>query len=256
MRAIISPAKSLNTTLEGAASAASMPQFLSEAGALVQQMRDYDPVGLATLMHLSDSLAALNVARFAQWDADHSDSTLLPAVFAFNGDVYQGLEVASLTEDQVASVNMHIRILSGLYGLLRPLDAFRPYRLEMGTKIQVGEATSLAAFWRPKVTAALNTELDGQPLVNLASQEYADAVDFKQIEAPVITPVFKDWKGGQFKIISFYAKRARGLMARFIALNAPRTEADLFDFTLGGYAYAPSLSQPGKPVFTRTLETA
>lgn len=251
MRAIVSPAKSLNSTLEHAHPATSQPRFLHEADQLVQQMRAYDPAGLATLMHLSDALAALNVARFAQWQPDHSEPTLLPAVFAFNGDVYQGLDVQSLTADQVDSVNTHIRILSGLYGLLRPLDAFRPYRLEMGTKIQLQSAGSLAGFWRPKITAALNAELDGAPLVNLASQEYADAVDFKQIQSPVITPIFQDWKNGQFKIISFYAKRARGLMARFIALHTPQAEADLFEFNEGGYQYNAALSKPSKPVFTR-----
>ena len=251
MRAIVSPAKSLNTALEHAHPATSQPRFLAEADQLVQQMRAYDPAGLAKLMHLSDPLAALNVARFEQWQADHTDPSLLPAVFAFNGDVYKGLEVQSLSIDHVQAVNTRIRILSGLYGLLRPLDAFRPYRLEMGTKIQVQSAASLAGFWRPKVTAELNAELDGAPLVNLASQEYADAVDFKQIQSPIITPVFQDWKNGQFKIISFYAKRARGLMARFIALHAPQAEPDLFEFNLGGYQYNADLSKPNKPVFTR-----
>ena len=144
MRAIVSPAKSLNTALEHAHPATSQPRFLAEADQLVQQMRAYDPAGLAKLMHLSDPLAALNVARFEQWQADHTDPSLLPAVFAFNGDVYQGLEVQSLSIDHVQAVNTRIRILSGLYGLLRPLDAFRPYRLEMGTKIQVQSAASLA----------------------------------------------------------------------------------------------------------------
>jgi len=254
MRAILSPAKSLNAAVERRLPPTTVPRFLSESTQLATHMRDYDPPALAKLMHLSDKLAALNVARFGEWTTDHADPALLPALFAFNGDVYQGLDATTLSDAQIEAAQNQIRILSGLYGLLRPLDALRPYRLEMGTKLTIGQATSLAQFWRPQVTGALNAELQGEPLLNLASQEYADAVDFGQIASPVISPVFKDWKNGQYKIISFFAKRARGLMARFVVTENPRSEADLKDFSLGGYRFDSNLSTPGQPVFTRNPE--
>lgn len=255
MLAIISPAKSLNTERTETMPAASKPQFLDQANELAKLMRHYSPSDLANLMKLSDKLSALNAARFEQWTPDHTDPELLPAVFAFNGDVYQGLEVSTLSEKSLHALNDRVRILSGLYGLLRPLDAMRPYRLEMGTKFNTGSIRSLPSYWQSTVTDALNADLDGGVLVNLASTEYSAAVNFAQIEGTVVSPVFKDKKNGDYKIISFYAKRARGLMARYLVEhNIDRIEG-LLDFDTQGYRYAKALSTPEKPCFIRDPES-
>lgn len=251
MLAILSPAKSLNTEVMPNMPATTEPAFLDRTQVLADHMRHYSPAELAHLMKLSDSLSSLNAARFEQWQADHRDESLLPAVFAFNGDVYQGLDIQTLAPELLPQVNARLRILSGLYGLLRPLDAMRPYRLEMGTKLQHGPTTSLPKFWRDTVTDALNHELQGAMLVNLASQEYAEAVDFGAINGPVVSPVFKDFKNGDYKIISFYAKRARGLMARFLVEHEVATPEALQDFNYGGYQYSDTHSKPMAPCFIR-----
>ena len=251
MLAIISPAKSLNTERTAEMPPASNPEFLAEACVLAEKMRRLSPSDLAGLMKLSDKLSALNAARFEEWQLDHSASELLPAVYAFNGDVYQGLDVQTLSSDALARLNDHVRILSGLYGILRPLDAMRPYRLEMGTKMTDPEVPSLPAYWQSRVTEALNQALNGQTLVNLASNEYAAAVDFKAIKSPVISPIFKDLKNGEYKIISFYAKRARGLMARYIVEAAVDSMDQLLAFDYQGYRYSKAHSTPDKPCFIR-----
>ena len=254
MLAILSPAKSLNTDLSVDRSMITTPQFLEEATTLTNMMREFSPSDLASLMKLSDKLSALNAARFEQWSPDHQADDLLPAVYAFNGDVYQGLDVQTLSPDALNRLAGHVRILSGLYGLLRPFDAMRPYRLEMGTKLQGQAITSLPEFWKNKITQRLNADLNGAPLVNLASNEYSAAVDFRAIEGPVISPVFKDLKNGEYKIISFYAKRARGLMARFIVETDAQTVTDLQAFDDGGYRYSNKHSTLDAPCFIRDPE--
>ena len=254
MLAILSPAKSLNTDLSVDRSMITTPQFLEEATTLTNMMREFSPSDLASLMKLSDKLSALNAARFEQWSPDHQADDLLPAVYAFNGDVYQGLDVQTLSPDALNRLAGHVRILSGLYGLLRPFDAMRPYRLEMGTKLQGQAITSLPEFWKNKITQRLNADLNGAPLVNLASNEYSAAVDFRAIEGPVISPVFKDLKNGEYKIISFYAKRARGLLARFIVETDAQTVTDLQAFDDGGYRYSNKHSTLDAPCFIRDPE--
>ena len=254
MLAILSPAKSLNTDLSVDRSTITTPQFLEEATTLTNMMREFSPSDLASLMKLSDKLSALNAARFEQWSPDHQADDLLPAVYAFNGDVYQGLDVQTLSPDALNRLAGHVRILSGLYGLLRPFDAMRPYRLEMGTKLQGQAITSLPEFWKNKITQRLNADLNGAPLVNLASNEYSAAVDFRAIEGPVISPVFKDLKNGEYKIISFYAKRARGLLARFIVETDAQTVTDLQAFDDGGYRYSNKHSTLDAPCFIRDPE--
>lgn len=251
MLAILSPAKSLNSEVTVARPDTTVPQFVEEAAVLAEQMRQYSPSDLAGLMKLSDTLSALNAARFEQWQPDHTADELLPAVYAFNGDVYQGLDVTSLSAAALGRLNDRIRILSGLYGVLRPSDAMRPYRLEMGTRFKTGPITSLPNYWKETVTSHLNQTLDGRPLLNLASQEYAQAVDLKAIEGGVITPVFKDLKNGEYKIISFYAKRARGLMARFLLEQEVDARADLHAFDYQGYVYSKAHSTPEAPCFLR-----
>ena len=254
MLAILSPAKSLNTNLSVDYSDTTTPQFLDQATKLAEMMRRFSPSELASLMKLSDKLSALNAARFEEWRPNHEVDELLPAIFAFDGDVYRGLDVQTLDAGALDRLADRVRILSGLYGLLRPFDALRPYRLEMGTKLQGKTIQSLPDFWRPNVTSALNDLLIGRPLINLASNEYSAAVDLKSIEAPVISPVFKDLKNGDYKIISFYAKRARGLMARFIVETDAQSVDDLYSFDYDGYTFAPAFSNPDSPCFIRDPE--
>jgi len=254
MLAILSPAKSLNTNLSVDYLDTTTPQFLDQATRLAEMMRRFSPSELASLMKLSDKLSALNAARFEEWRPNHEVDGLLPAIFAFDGDVYRGLDVQTLDAGALARLADRVRILSGLYGLLRPFDALRPYRLEMGTKLQGKTIQSLPDFWKANVTSALNDLLIGRPLINLASNEYSAAVDLKSIEAPVISPIFKDLKNGDYKIISFYAKRARGLMARFIVETDAQSTDDLYDFNYGGYTFAPAFSNPDAPCFIRDPE--
>jgi len=255
MLAILSPAKSLNTDLNVDRSQISTPQFLEEAAELAEMMRGFSPSDLASLMKLSDKLSALNAARFEEWSIDHQSEDLLPAIYAFNGDVYQGLDVQTLGADALNRLSDRVRILSGLYGLLRPFDAMRPYRLEMGTQLKGQAITSLPEFWKSRVTETLNSLLNGEPLVNLASNEYSAAVDLKSIDSPVVSPVFKDLKNGEYKIISFYAKRARGLMARFILESDAQTTDDLLGFDYDGYAFSKEYSKPNAPCFIRDPES-
>lgn len=255
MLAILSPAKSLNTDLKVDRSNSAAPQFLEQASDLVEIMRGFSPSDLASLMKLSDKLSALNAARYEQWTIDHKSGDLLPAIYAFNGDVYQGLDVKTLGANALDRLTDRIRILSGLYGLLRPFDLIRPYRLEMGTKLKGHAISSLPDFWRARVTENLNRILNSAPLVNLASNEYSAAVDFKLISGPVISPVFKDLKNGEYKIISFYAKRARGLMARYMVESDAKTAEDLLGFDYDGYAFSKAHSKPDSPCFIRDPES-
>lgn len=256
MLIVISPAKTLDwesplpTDL-----AVSRPDFLVESAALIDLLRQQSPVEIARLMSLSDRLAALNVVRYADWHADYDLPEARPAIHAFKGDVYEGLSVEDFGPDDLLAAQRHLRILSGLYGLLRPLDLMLPYRLEMGTTLANARGRDLYAFWGDRLTDALNVVLAEQGddiLINLASNEYFGAVNTKRLQGRVITPQFRDSKpGGQYKIVSFYAKKARGRMSAWLLRHRiDRIEA-LQDYTIDGYVYRPDLSRPDMPVFTR-----
>ncbi|MGO2382523.1 MAG: peroxide stress protein YaaA, partial [Halomonas sp.] len=219
MLSVISPAKTLDFETPSTTHQVTQPGFLTESQALIDILRDYSPQQISELMGISDKLAGLNAARFAEWEPPFSLENAKPAAQAFQGDVYTGLEAQTFSDADNRFAQQHLRILSGLYGLLRPLDLIQAYRLEMGTKLSNQAGKDLYAYWKPTLTNALAqaiTESGSKVLVNLASNEYFKAVDAKKLNARVITPVFKDEKNGTFKIISFYAKKARGLMSAWI----------------------------------------
>lgn len=256
MLIVLSPAKSLDYESAFITDVHTEPQFLARSAQLIKLLRQLAPAEIASLMHISDPLAALNAGRYAAWTRKFTTENARQAVLAFNGDVYGGLEAATLTAKQLDYLQSHVRILSGLYGALRPLDLMMPYRLEMGTRLANPAGKDLYAFWGDEVTLALNAALAGQKsktLINLASEEYFKSVRPGVLQADVIAPVFQDWKGGKYKIISFYAKRARGLMARYAALNAIKTPEKLKQFDLDGYAYAPEISSDTSWVFRRRI---
>jgi cytoplasmic iron level regulating protein YaaA (DUF328/UPF0246 family) len=255
---VISPAKAMEFDTPAPVAETTLPDFLDRAQELVERLRRLTPAELQSLMDLSDKLAALNVGRYAAWSPEHAPEEAKAALFAFAGDVYEGLDAASLSTAAIVWLQEHLRILSGLYGVLRPLDRILPHRLEMGTRLENPRGRDLYAYWRETVTATLRRLLEAQAaagrepvLVNLASEEYFKVVDVAALDVRVVSPVFEDWKGGRFKIISFYAKRARGLMARHAALKGAETVEDLLDFSLEGYAYDPAASSPDRPVFRR-----
>jgi cytoplasmic iron level regulating protein YaaA (DUF328/UPF0246 family) len=210
------------------------------------------PKDLTGLMDISDKLADLNWQRNQDWNTPFTPKNARPAIFAFDGEVYTGIDVHSIPLDKLKDLQSRLRILSGLYGILKPLDLIQPYRLEMGTKIAVGDAKNLYAFWKNNVTAALNKSLaKGELFVNLASTEYFSAVDTKALKVPVITPEFKDYKDGKLKMISFFAKKARGLMVRYIIDTNAQSIDDLKGFNYEGYCFDANLSTEVKLVFTR-----
>ena len=230
------------------------PEFAKPAAELIDVLRAYSPQQVAQLMHLSDPLSALNVARYAAWRPRFTASNSRQAVLAFNGDVYGGLQARSLSPAELEWLQAHLCILSGLYGVLRPLDWMQPYRLEMGTRLKTDQGANLYQFWGTQIADYLNQRLAGDKapiLVNLASQEYFKSVDRKVLQARVIDCVFEDYKGGQYKVISFLAKRARGLMARYAAQHKVATPKKLEGFDLEGYAFAPAASEPDRLVFRR-----
>ena len=260
MLILLSPAKSLDY-----ASALppdlprTQPQFVPQASALIEQLRQHSPQALASLMKISDPLAALNVARYQAWTrhghSDNSDSAR-PALLAFNGDVYNGLQARSLSSADLAWAQQHLAILSGLYGVLRPLDAMQPYRLEMGTRLATPQGQNLYQFWGAHIAQYLNTALSGDanPLVlNLASQEYFKSVDRAALRARVVECVFEDYQAGAYKIVSFHAKRARGLMARYGIEQRASAPEQLHGFGAGGYAFDAGASAPERLVFRRRL---
>lgn len=254
---LLSPAKSLDYDTPVGELPHTQPQFVAQSAQLVEVLRRQSPAQVASLMSLSDTLAALNVARYAAWSPRFTAKNSRQAVLAFNGDVYDGLNAKTLTPAQLAWAQDHVAILSGLYGVLRPMDRMQPYRLEMGTRLAVGPAKNLYQFWGPRIAEHLNTRLaaDKTPVVvNLASQEYFKSVDQKTLKARVIECVFEDWKAGQYKVISFFAKRARGLMARYAITHKISTPGKLEGFNLDGYAFAAGASQPDRLVFRRRSE--
>ncbi|EIA08337.1 peroxide stress protein YaaA [Flavobacterium frigoris] len=252
MKIVISPAKSLNFEKELPTATYTEPLFLKEATQIQKVLKKESPKDLSELMHISDKLADLNWKRNQDWATPFSPENARSAVYAFDGDVYTGLDAYSIPPDKLDALQNSLRILSGLYGLLKPLDLMQAYRLEMGTKLPVGENKNLYEFWKTTITKSLNKELkDDELFVNLASNEYFSAVDVKALKVPVITPDFKDYKNGKLKIISFFAKKARGLMVRYIIDTDAKTIDDLKGFNYDGYQFDANLSKGNHLVFTR-----
>ncbi|MDD4942344.1 peroxide stress protein YaaA [Rhodoferax sp.] len=254
---LLSPAKSLNFDAPRADVPHTQPLFTQKSAELIALLREKSPQDIASLMHLSDALAGLNVARYQAWSDKPTQQNAKQAVLAFNGDVYDGLDANTLSPADLAWAQDHVCMLSGLYGVLRPLDYMQPYRLEMGTRLANARGKDLYQFWGTQIADYLNTRLqaDKTPVViNLASQEYFKSVNLQVLKARVVDCVFEDFKGGQYKIISFYAKRARGLMARFATTQRLSLPEQLKAFDLDGYAYAPAASSVNKLVFRRQLQ--
>ena len=254
MLLVVSPAKKLDFESPLATIQTSQASLLEHSEILIERCVKLSPDQIASLMKLSDKLAGLNAARFGEWSQPFTVDNARQAVLAFNGDVYSGLDANSFSDDDFKFAQQHFRILSGLYGLLRPLDLMQAYRLEMGTKLDNIRGSNLYQFWGDIITNELNKALVEQKddvLINLASNEYFKAVRIKSLNATVITPQFKDWKNGQYKIISFFAKKARGLMARYIIQNQLTDVEQLKNFDLAGYHYSSDLTQGNDLVFTR-----
>lgn len=255
MLIVLSPAKSLDLDSPPTTRVHTTPHFIDRAAELIAVLRTRSPAEIGELMSISDALSALNVARYASWHPDHSGER--QAVMSFDGDVYAGLQARTLTPKQLDYAQKHVRILSGLYGVLRPLDQMHPYRLEMGTRLPNARGKDLYAFWGEDVTRALNRQIaenGDKALVNLASEEYFKVVKPRLLEVPVITPVFEDWKNGKYKIISFFAKRARGMMARYAAQKGISDPEKLKKFDVDGYAFDASVSGEREWVFRRRVQ--
>lgn len=257
MLIVLSPAKTLDYESPIPTDEHTRPDFIAEAAELIDQLRKLSPQQIGSLMDISDQLAVLNADRYATWSRRFTQFNSRQAVFAFDGDVYDGLAARSMKPAQVEWLQEHVRILSGLYGVLRPLDRMQPYRLEMGTRLANSRGRDLYAYWGEEVTARLIQQIKrnkAEALVNLASEEYFKVVKPKLLPVPVITPVFEDWKDGRYKIISFFAKKARGLMARHAAERKLRHVEQLKDFDGEGYAFDDKASSQAQWVFRRRLE--
>ena len=256
---VLSPAKSLDydTPIDPALlQQTTKPQFIARSAELIDVLKRKTPRQVAELMSLSDTLAALNVARYGAWSRRFTSRNSKPAVLAFNGDVYDGLQAKTLGPDDLAWAQRHVAILSGLYGVLRPLDLMQPYRLEMGTRLPTARGSDLYGYWGDTLAEHLNDRLaaDESPvIVNLASQEYFKAADRKALKARVVECVFEDWKGDRYKVISFFAKRARGLMARYAIERRIATPKQLERFDADGYAFVPEVSRSERLVFRRRM---
>ena len=255
MLILVSPAKTLDYESELDVKDFSVAPLLSDSELLIKELQQKNPDDLSSLMGLSEKLSLLNFDRNMNWrrPTKPSDSAR-QAIFAFKGDVYQGLDASSLSKSEIKYANKNLCILSGLYGLLKPLDLMYPYRLEMGTKMKNQRGNNLYEFWGSKVTELVNDlamDNRSKAIVNLASVEYFSVLKTDQINLPIINPVFKDYKNGQYKIVSFFAKKARGLMSRFIIQNKIKKSEDLMDFNLDGYRYSKKESKENLPVFLR-----
>ena len=255
MLILVSPAKTLDYESELDVKDFSVAPLLSDSELLIKELQQKNPDDLSSLMGLSEKLSLLNFDRNMNWrrPTKPSDSAR-QAIFAFKGDVYQGLDASSLSKSEIKYANKNLCILSGLYGLLKPLDLMYPYRLEMGTKMKNKRGNNLYEFWGSKVTELVNDlamDNRSKAIVNLASVEYFSVLKTDQINLPIINPVFKDYKNGQYKIVSFFAKKARGLMSRFIIQNKIKKSEDLMDFNLDGYRYSKKESKKNSPVFLR-----
>lgn len=254
MLIVVSPAKTLDYTSPLATPTFTLPELTQHSAELIDVCRELTPMDIASLMKVSDKIAGLNAARFTEWQPEFTVNNARQAILAFKGDVYTGLAADTMTEAQFTYTQQHLRILSGLYGVLRPLDLMQPYRLEMGTRLANPRGSNLYQFWGNIVTDKLNAAVAEQGddiVVNLASNEYFKAVKTKQLQAQLITPVFKDCKNGTYKVISFYAKRARGMMARYILDNQLTTVAQLQQFDSAGYYFVAAESTATELVFKR-----
>jgi len=253
MKIIISPAKSLDFEKELPTKGFSIPDFLSESKVINDSLKKRSPGELKSLMNISDKLAELNWDRNNSFKIPFNADNARPSIFTFNGDVYNGLDSFSLSEDQIKIAQGSLRILSGLYGLLKPLDLIQAYRLEMGTKLNVNGSANLYDFWKNKITQKLNEEIkENELFINLASNEYSSVIDKKELKTTLISPIFKDMKNGKLKIISFYAKKARGMMVRYILDNNINNEEDLKGFNYGGYSFSqPESDNSNELVFIR-----
>ncbi len=254
MLIVISPAKSLDYKTPATTAQFTMPEMLDDSEKLLTKLRKLNPKKVSELMGISANLGQLNFERFQTWHQPFTPGNAKQAVLAFSGDVYQGLDAGSLSEEQLLKLQSKLRILSGLYGVLKPLDLMQPYRLEMGTKLKYQRSADLYAFWKTKITPKVKeaiAESGSNVLVNLASNEYYKSIDTKKLDCEIVTPEFRDFKNGQYKMISFFAKKARGLMTRFILENDIDRVEDLQAFDSDGYNFNPRISTVGKPAFTR-----
>jgi hypothetical protein len=252
MKIVLSPAKSLDFESKVPISNFSEAGFLTESERLNKLLKKKSARSLSKLMSISDNLGRLNYERNQEWCLPFTEANAKQAVYAFSGDVYRGLDVYSLPNNKIDYLQNTVRIISGLYGILKPLDLIQPYRLEMGTRMAVGSNKNLYEFWRKKVTTAINEELkDDEVFVNLASNEYFKAIDLKTLKTPVITPVFKEFKNGEYKMIAIFAKFARGLMTRYLIDTNATAVDDIKGFNYEGYGFSESLSTQTELVFIR-----
>ena len=257
MLMVISPAKTLDYESPLATEDNTQPEFLEQARELIDQLKELEPHQVSNLMSISDKLGQLNAERFSAWQTPFTPDNSRQAILAFKGDVYTGLDAESFSQKEFQFAQKHLRMLSGLYGVLKPLDLMQPYRLEMGTKLENRRGKDLYEFWGNTITQAINRLLDEDDgvLVNLASNEYFKAVRKKDLEGRLITPNFKDKKNGEYKIISFYAKKARGLMCRYAIQNGITKAEDLKKFDFDGYYFSPEQSDANSWIFLREEQT-
>lgn len=254
MLVVISPAKNLDYDTPATTDRFTQPEMLDDSQILIEHCRKLSPAKIGSLMKISDKLAGLNADRYASWQTPFTTENAKQALLAFNGDVYSGLDAASFSQQNLDYAQQHLRILSGLYGVLRPLDLMQAYRLEMGTKLDTDNSKNLYQFWDERISHKLNQAIETQGdnvVVNLASNEYFKAVKPKALNAEIYTPVFQDCKNGQYKVISFYAKKARGMMARYILQNELSEVSQLKDFDVAGYQFSAQKSKGNDLVFTR-----
>lgn len=256
MLMVISPAKTLDFDTAPVTEKLSQPRYLDASAQLIDALKQMSTAEIASLMKLSDKLAGLNAARYESWQPPFTLDNAKQAVLAFKGDVYTGLDAETMNKAQFDYAQAHLRILSGLYGVLKPLDLIQPYRLEMGTKLNNKAGKDLYQFWGSQLRESLENEpaFNDAVLINLASNEYFKAVEAKKLNARIITPVFKDWKNGQYKMISFYAKKARGLMSRYIIDNQLKEAEAIKNFNSDGYQYSAEMSKENDWVFIRNHE--
>jgi cytoplasmic iron level regulating protein YaaA (DUF328/UPF0246 family) len=254
MLVVISPAKSLDLDSKVQKRNFTQPEFLADSSLLVKDLKKLNPEQLSDLMHISSNLGQLNYERFANWQTPFDRKNARPAILTFNGDVYLGLKAGEFTGHDLNYAQKHLRILSGLYGLLKPLDLMQAYRLEMGTRFANERGKDLYRFWGDKLTLALNKEMEGdrkKVLINLASNEYFSSIQPPSLDAEIVTPVFKDFSNGEYRVLSFFAKQARGMMAAYIIKNRINTVRKLKSFDAEGYRYCPVNSTATKLVFLR-----
>ncbi len=258
MLAVVSPAKTLDYDSEVQTSEFTRPRHLKQSQLLINRLRDFSALDLTELQHVSSKIAELNFERNHQWKTPFNLKNARQALFAFKGDVYTGLDAYTMNEENIQFAQDHLLILSGLYGVLRPLDLMQPYRLEMGTKLETSAGKNLYEFWDMQITDAINKQLKyskSDTLINLASNEYFKSVKTKNINGQIITPAFKDYKNGQYKMIGFFAKKARGLMARYLIDHQLTDPDSLKDFDTEGYQFNTKLSDEKNWVFTRRLNS-